>query len=1180
MPWASATEANLFAAFNDVDLFVELDISGDELERLTRFFGVFLGRQVASGADVAALLDACPALTVATLLTRAARFNEISQLSREYWSGLGLEPTEERIALLEGGFAQRLTAAGLDPMDAVAAGPDGELGRLFAHVGVASDWVPELIEAIDTRRMEGTAEADAEAEAAAIVASLADESRQLGPLCATAPEVAARIVRPVVDIVAHAAAHPLSWEYTLPKTAGPRLIIEDVIEELRERPAGTLNRRHMVGVAHHEDQPRLRLDVRRRRVVLRLPAQQITDPARDEIRWRVDLDGQPEAFRTMRTSQPGRDETEVLDIPVRQPLRELSVRNTLDGQHWVLPMVSNAAPVLVFSARGGDLSQMATLHHAQVYIVVPADSHAIDPVQGQDIPVLRELPMKTWDGWVIRYIDLTNALSLHIARPGDRAPMLTTVRAVDPRQRVQFLEPDEPIVGIETASGKGIHSESLQVEFPPTVSGDEETWFLSVSAYAGPGESGDEVSEEEPLEVPAEGGVFDVFDPEAWDSPWVGEYLVRLRGPRNESFRHEYALIEGLRVETELQGPSPRTRLPMVGGLSPATVRLLPGAKPFEKLPAQKLSATDIATTPVVETDAGDALPIVVNPTRLRYQLALRGDDPMWRTEPMVVPAVWIDPETKFRVRPGTPISKPRIVVRNHHGTPVRTLDLTTVDNITWWVDLGRTAASLKLMRSGTIELEFLDGKQVSVRLARIIPDFTFTPASEAGELVISSADAEPVGDAQPIHPLTHFDAWVWPNSAPWEPARTVALTFDAATQTARGSLPEELVDAGELSVQLFNRDQFNVLRPPVSAGKRAKTIAAKGFFGADDGRWGSLSAFLSGESEDLPDTPEILSTLWDVQAGWLQGRFESLGKLSQALTHNPRESVHAMSQSLVPAADRPAQFIASGLVHSRLIGSARDRSDTPWIAALEILGDLSVTDDESRQARLLRQELMGVAGDPIGQTVQTGRDASLDTACIDSTTVQIAHMDPAQQKAVLDMFFGGAGLVPGALSEENSRLIAVFETFEKRGRLSELLGDPVLMKTAVATLRRVKQTNRQLYLSARVRFDRLDGVDTNDPANRWALTPVISMIFALATRMHAHGHLPSLGQLTAAYPGWANLAQMVPDLVVGDLVMADAMVLGVFGPQEPAPETEEPEATAAEEPDASDTTETPGDTA
>ena len=161
---------------------------------------------------------------------------------------------------------------------------------------------------------------------------------------------------------------------------------------------------------------------------------------------------------------------------------------------------------------------------------MPAGFGCQDPIRNEIVPVLSEQGMKTWAGWVIRELGLSEALALHLERPGNRnLPCL--VCAVDPRQRVRFIEPDEALPAVRTLADKAIHSMSLMVEFPPTVSGATEEWFLSVSAYAGSGEVGEEVSEEQPLEVPAEGGAFDVFDPEAYDSPWVGEYLVRLRGP-------------------------------------------------------------------------------------------------------------------------------------------------------------------------------------------------------------------------------------------------------------------------------------------------------------------------------------------------------------------------------------------------------------------------------------------------------------------------------------------------------------------------------------------------------------------------------------------------------------------------------------------------------------------------
>jgi hypothetical protein len=101
LAWASGTEVDLARRLAEVEVFVDLDITGDELERITTFYGTFLSRQIAAGGDEAALLATCPALTATTLLFRAARLNVVDELPAEFWSGLGLTPTPERIALVD-----------------------------------------------------------------------------------------------------------------------------------------------------------------------------------------------------------------------------------------------------------------------------------------------------------------------------------------------------------------------------------------------------------------------------------------------------------------------------------------------------------------------------------------------------------------------------------------------------------------------------------------------------------------------------------------------------------------------------------------------------------------------------------------------------------------------------------------------------------------------------------------------------------------------------------------------------------------------------------------------------------------------------------------------------------------------------------------------------------------------
>ncbi|MGO1949642.1 MAG: hypothetical protein ACTH1D_08405 [Mycobacteriaceae bacterium] len=1153
LAWASSTELDLAGRLGELPgdsgdmpaVFVDLDTSGDELDRITTYYGTFLARQISAGADEDSLLRMCPALTATTLLFRAARLNVVGELESEFWTGLGLEPTGERVALVD--YREILTRAGLDPMDAAAAGSDGDKGRLFAHVGIATDWVPELIELIDSRRLDGEAVADQAGEARAVVDILAEESLQAGPLCAALPELAVRLITPVVEVVRLAGENPDRWRSTLADAGDSArvapLVLEDVVEELRERPAGTTARRHRVGVGTREDLPRLALDRVRHRIVLRLPEQPLDSdgdagPSRTEVRWHVDVEGRPAGFRTRLSEAPGRPVTNILDVPVRRPVREIGVRDLSHSESWVLPVVDESDPVLVFTRRGKDLTDRVSLHHSRVLVVCPSESTAVDPVRETELPVLGAWQVKAWDGWVIRELDLTGAVSLHIDRPGVQRPAMSSVRCVDARQRVRFREPEDVLPAVRTLGGLPVHSSSLRAVFPPTVSGAPEIWFLSVSSWAGPDETGEEVTEEEPLEVPAEGGMFDVFDPEAYDTPWVGEYLVRLRGPRNESFRHEFAIVEGLDVE------APATpRLGLASGLTPVTVTLHRGDKPLYIPRTVDIGAEEKTVQVIAETEAGDALPLVVEPPRLRFQLPLIGEDPLWRTERVTVAAVTIDPATRFRIRPGIPVESPRLVIRDHHGAPVRTLRLATVDQVTWSVALTSVTASLPQLTVGSCELEFVsDGRSHSVRLASMRPREDRTLALLPGEGDgATRLRSEPAVDAP---------AWVWPLTAPWLSARVVGFSGGVA------ELPAELVDAGALSVQPFNPDRFSRLHAPASPGPEAMRVESPGHARPDDGGpWTQLAAFLAGDTDELPEETDVLTALWDVLAGWLTGgATEDAGAaMHAALARHPREALRAMSRSLVTSSDRPAQFILSGLVHAPLRSTEPDRRPgVAWIAALETLGELAATDDEDTTARReIGRRLSSVGGAPLSQTVETGRDATLETSCIDATTVQIAHLAPEQQEALLETFFSGSQVVPGALSEENTRLIAVFETFRHREELGQVLADPGLLRVALALLRRIRQTNRQLYTSARVRFDKLDNVDTDNPDNRWALTPVISMILALAARMHAHGRLGSTGQLVSAYPGWAGIARIVPDLVTGDLVAADAMVLGVYGPDE-----------------------------
>jgi len=94
-----------------------------------------------------------------------------------------------------------------------------------------------------------------------------------------------------------------------------------------------------------------------------------------------------------------------------------------------------------------------------------------------------------------------------------------------------------------------------------------------------------------------------------------------------------------------------------------------------------------------------------------------------------------------------------------------------------------------------------------------------------------------------------------------------------------------------------------------------------------------------------------------------------------------------------------------------------------------------------------------------------------------------------------------------------------------------------------VTLLRTLRSSNKSLYALARIRFDKLA------KENLWALAPVVSLVLALASRVSAHGLITSNKTLDAATAGWARLAEVVPDLVISDIVAADAIALAIAKP-------------------------------
>lgn len=1163
--WASQCELELSQKLEKLGkqdspaILADLSLASDRIERIERFFGLFLARQVAKGSTFEAIVGLCPAVTLTVMVARAQRLVAAETFGSEFLAGLGLSADAANVdALAETFVPQTLAQYTLSAPEGLSA-----VELLCLNAGLLDNEVAPLLELIDAQGTDNLR-----------------GSEELPPffaLSAThAPEVAERIAQGVVALREFSLQHPNSWFDRSWSGISPKLptaILMAVAAELRERPAGTEHRDSAVGVANREMRPRILLDLTRKKLCLRLPEQRVpaAEPGMDpQVSWRVSVEGTTKVYRTGRAWGDVLGFSEPLDITLDHPVREVTVQDLTNGITWTVPVVNSEDAILLFTMRGNNVTEKASLHHQHLYALVPQDTALIDFVSRDPIEAADSFAVEGWAGWECRELDLHNFVSL----AAGAQPAIEAVRSVDARHRVTFQAPGPHIDYLSSSTGLKVFSSSLLAEFPPTPSGQTETWYLSISSYAGVGTAGDEVSEPEPLEVPPTGGVFAVFDPELYDAPWVGEYLVRLKGPRNESFRHEYAIVEGAQATVEIAGASRSFRIPTGGGLSEATLTLKPSEKLFVCEPPSVVVGPEQAGADfIVHTEEGDQLPLRFSPPRLMFELPLLTEPAMWRASRLSLRPRVLDPEGSLRIRATGDLVDPKVTIRNNHGAPVNTTALHSEDEgLTYTCPMRTMAASAAVMPAGRIDLEWTDprtDRRVSVALADLSsaePETVELVKPEAADEAVAELPASTLAVNNAIGPV---GAWVWPLTAPWAPARTLPVV-DGTIE-----LPVPLIEAGPLAVQLYSLDPFTVLRAPVAPGPGAHTIEQPGYFAGADEDLAKLSAFFAGASEDIPAATAVIPLLWDMLTTG-QATATARGSINKLLATAPDAALKGLSESLVPSEKQPGRVVETALARclfGRDVAEGEqpgERSDryhrATWIGVLELLGRLDLLLEEPKheedteagfsaaaafaafkvdpKVSELVDELEALAGSNLIDTLKTGRDSTLENACIDQSTVAIAQMDEQQQKALLEMFFAGSNIVPGAIMDDGSRLLAVFETFTHREKIRELFASENLIQPAVTLLRTLRSSNRALYAMARVRFDKLESVDTDSKENGWSLAPVISLVLALASRMHAHGLITSGKTLDAVTPAWAKLADIVPDLVISDLVAAEAMVL------------------------------------
>ena len=173
----------------------------------------------------------------------------------------------------------------------------------------------------------------------------------------------------------------------------------------------------------------------------------------------------------------------------------------------------------------------------------------------------------------------------------------------------------------------------------------------------------------------------------------------------------------------------------------------------------------------------------------------------------------------------------------------------------------------------------------------------------------------------------------------------------------------------------------------------------------------------------------------------------------------------------------------------------------------------------------------MSVCGDAIDGLLD-GHDPYSSAGRLDETA-DLLDREPGFR----DGLIRAAGLIPQGLLSADSRVLAAMEFVENRRhqRLDWLTRNArSVLREAESLIRTIGDPTTQKAFESRVHQ-----TQTGD----WYMIPAISMAFALAARYASRGHVEATKWIVREQRPWENLAEVAPQLVTIDLIIAELTV-------------------------------------
>jgi hypothetical protein len=829
--------------------------------------------------------------------------------------------------------------------------------------------------------------------------------------------------------------------------------------------------------------PRLVLDPYGQGLLLRLPP--VGEAPDGRAVWVVTLDEEVKRVNT-ESLWPGSSEpAPQTDVAITRPVRSAAV--ALAGREHLqfsTMVIDDKEPLLAFGEDGELIPSSLPLPATKTWMLFPGSPDDLQVAGLRAISGESPLPPR-WSNFCLVQVDLSDATEVSAA--GTTRP----VRKFDAAR----IDTANAVLGVRTSGGLPVLAVPPTVVIPSSMA--DAIWDVTVhdsdgAVIARRRTDGDE-------------------DPNGvWDEvprPLVGTYTMRVRGPWGRGAARTFAIVEGLSLSS-----TPSWRRFVDGGLQPCVTKVRAAAGVDLSQQQLQFDVRDRAQTLRV-TAQSRSCSLVVSPPHMT--VAYQSD------ESSISPSV----------RPLTLTSEDVI----EHGGELL-LDVGAVaEPVLYVIARNRVVQTVtpRLARAGAYRFD----------LAQIIDTLRVHPQvalalSDVGELVIAMVRPQSLfkgielengqlqfRDCVDVEGLT---AYVFALRAPWRQPTALPIV------NGHAALPDWLIDAGPLRVIARIDDPWVPLPPPEWPQPGQSTvIESDGWVIDADPEEQAVSRFLAGLTP-LPHDVENLGWLWTARALMprlhLGSRIDEVAKDIDAVIYaHPAAALMALSESDVPLELIPNLMVRSGLAWANL-ADAHENSAPPWTlrgalpAALLSAAD-SVWSQEEIDAAIT------ICGDAVNGILD-GHDPCARVGGLDQFA-DVLDADPERRDSVVRL----AGLVPQGLLSCDSRVLASMDYVGNRRHphLAWLVTNAHnVLREACTLVRVIDDPATTAALEARFHPTRDRG---------WQVIPAVSMAFALAGRHASRGHQAAGMWIARQRRPWADLAEVAPQLVTIDLIIAELTV-------------------------------------